>query len=354
MSFPFVQPYFGLGNSLQTAQAGGAGGIGGWVELARTTLGSEGDNITVSSLPDKKYYMILGDVRDGTGDHGIGIRLNGDTGSNYASRWSINGTTDQTAASKSSGYITESRQYHNYNVTYLSNLSSKEKLWQNQNVHQLAAGASTAPMREEAVGKWANTSNAVDEFTYYNWHSGNFGTGSEAVVLGWDPEDTHTTNFWEELAEGTATSGDNLDTGALTEKKYYWIQAMAVGNGSDIRMSLRTGDGSIATTDYSYRRSHNGGTEEAFTSADRMAATSGAVSDNEFWNIFVINNSGNEKLCIAHAVRQNTAGASNVPNRTEMVGKYAYTSGQLDRFRLFNDQAGDLASGSIIKVWGSD
>jgi hypothetical protein len=42
MSLPFMQPYMGLGNSLQTAQAsaGGGGGIGGWVELGRTTLGS--------------------------------------------------------------------------------------------------------------------------------------------------------------------------------------------------------------------------------------------------------------------------------------------------------------------------
>jgi len=352
MSFPFVQPYFGLGNSLQTAQAaaGGGGAAGGWVELGRTTLGSDNTLLTVASLPDKRYYMILGDHSQA----GSSIRLNGDTGTSYAVRRSKSGASDVTSVNRSSGgFISDSRSTPHFNVTYLSNLSSKEKLWQNQNVYQYTAGAGTAPLREEGVGKWINTSNAVDEFAYLAWAS-TYQTGDEVVVLGWDPEDTHTSNFWEELAEGTATSGDNLDTGALTEKKYYWIQAMAVGNGSDIRMSLRTGDGSIATTDYSYRRSHNGGTEETFTSADRMAATSGAVSDNEFWNIFVINNSGNEKLCIAHAVRQNTAGASNVPNRTEMVGKYAYTSGQLDRFRLFNDQAGDLASGSIIKVWGSD
>jgi hypothetical protein len=59
MSLPFMQPYMGLGNSLQTAQGGAAGGIGGWVELGRTTLGSAGDDITVSSLADKRYYMFL-------------------------------------------------------------------------------------------------------------------------------------------------------------------------------------------------------------------------------------------------------------------------------------------------------
>ena len=64
MSFPFLQPYAGLGNSLQTAQAaGGPGGaVGGWVELGRTTLGSKNANINVSSIPDKRYYMILSNL----------------------------------------------------------------------------------------------------------------------------------------------------------------------------------------------------------------------------------------------------------------------------------------------------
>jgi hypothetical protein len=35
----------------------GGGGVGGWVELGRTTLGSAGDSISVASLPDKRYYM---------------------------------------------------------------------------------------------------------------------------------------------------------------------------------------------------------------------------------------------------------------------------------------------------------
>ena len=36
------------------------GGVAGWKEVARTTLGSANTDILVSSIPDKKYYMILG------------------------------------------------------------------------------------------------------------------------------------------------------------------------------------------------------------------------------------------------------------------------------------------------------
>jgi len=81
MSFPFVQPYFGLGNSLQTAQgAAGGGAVGGWVELGRTTLGSAGDSIDVTSLDDKRYYWVLSDLQQVTGNIGAYLRNNGDTG----------------------------------------------------------------------------------------------------------------------------------------------------------------------------------------------------------------------------------------------------------------------------------
>ena len=36
-----------------------SGAVGGWVELGRTTLGSAADTISVASLADKRYLMIL-------------------------------------------------------------------------------------------------------------------------------------------------------------------------------------------------------------------------------------------------------------------------------------------------------
>ena len=59
----------GLGNSLQTAQAaaGGGAGVGGWVELGRTTLGSGADSIDVSSFADKRYLMLLASISEQSG-----------------------------------------------------------------------------------------------------------------------------------------------------------------------------------------------------------------------------------------------------------------------------------------------
>ena len=55
--------------------------VGGWVELARTTLGSAGDVIDVTSLSDKRYYMILMDYRDTGGQINTNMTINNDTGS---------------------------------------------------------------------------------------------------------------------------------------------------------------------------------------------------------------------------------------------------------------------------------
>ena len=76
--------------------------VGGWVELARTTLGSNGQTINVSSIPDKRYYMILHNYKlTGAGTGGSFRVGNGtiDSGSNYSRRKSQNGRTGSSRCS---------------------------------------------------------------------------------------------------------------------------------------------------------------------------------------------------------------------------------------------------------------
>ena len=357
MSLPYLQPYLGLSNGLNTLHAagGGAGGIGGWVELGRTTLGSNGDNIDVSSLPDKRYYMVLANTTS-SGLNRHGLRYNSDTGSNYAWRYSANGAADGTVTSNGRIIIqADNTATDEFSVTYIANKSDKEKLSYSQDVKQIATGATTAPSRMETVGKHAQTSNPISTITLFNSESGDYASGSECVVLGWDPADTHTNNFWEELGTTSWSSGDDIDvTFTGSEKKYLWFQGYATLSGAG-RTNIRVGDGSVATSNYAYRRWHGStGSEETFTSADRMGATSLNIDTIDFWNGFIINNSGNEKLMIAHCVRGGTAGAANAPERTEIAGKYAYTSGQLDRIRLYNDTGAVDLDGGQLTVWGAD
>ena len=354
MSFPFVQPYFGLGNSLQTAQ-GGAVGIGGWVEVGRTTLGSAGDDITVSSLPDKRYYMILSDLQDNGSSISSQIRLGNssiDTGSNYAKRTSKAGGADATATSQSTIDVNTgfAASEDSFNITYIANKSNKEKLIQNWWTSN-AAGAGNAPYRIECAAKWANTSNSLDIFNNHNAEAGSYNTGSEAVVLGWDPADTHTTNFWEELASVNASgSSTNLSSGTITAKKYLWVQAYTSDVAGDVNMTFNN----VTTSTYARRYSTNGGSDNTGASAANLNNLIGAGNGTKtFGNCFIVNNSANEKLCMFHHIRQNAAGAGTAPTRMESVGKWANTSAQITEIDI-DSTSGNFSSNSIIKVWGSD
>jgi len=356
LSLPYLQPYFGLSNSLQTAQAaaGGAGAVGGWVELGRTTLGSAGDLVSVASLPDKRYYMILGDYLP-SGNFNGKYRFNNDSGSNYARRNSGNGASDSTAVSQTE-FQTDTIAGNNYvqfDIGYVSNLASKEKLIQMHTIKHDGDGASISIKRIESVGKWSNTSDAISRIDCVNTSAGSFASGSECVVLGWDPADTHTTNFWEELASvELGSAGDLLDSGTFTAKKYLWVQCYIKNSGA-AQVSFTYNNDSASN--YSYRFSNNGASDTTNVNFTRFVPINDVTTGHgQFVNMFIVNNSANEKLTIAHGVGTDTPGAGTDPQRRETISKWANTSSQITRIQSDNTQAGDYDTGSIIKVWGSD
>jgi hypothetical protein len=355
-----MQPYMGLGNSLQTAQAsvgGGGSSGGGWVELGRTTLGSAGDLISVASLSDKRYYMILTDtVNSGTVTNFY--RFNNDSGSNYSQRTSRDGgvlETDTSCTQYDIGLILNT--YPEFTVQYLANLSAKEKLVLSHKVRQNTAGAATAPLRLEGSGKWANTSTAFNRIDAINNQSGDYAIGSEVVVLGWDPADTHTSDFWEELYSGDLSGGvsDTLDSGTITAKKYLWVQFYVKSVTGVTRPTLRLN--SDTGSNYANRESHNGAADATNTSVDKAYITSIDIPVNTGYlgNMFIINNAANEKLVIQHGVYGNTAGAGTAPLRVESVAKWINTSVQATSVQIINDRASaDFNTVSTMKVWGSN
>ena len=145
---------------------------GGWKELGRTTLGSAGSNIEVSSLPDKRYYQILMETHGSGGNaNWLGRIGNGtvDTGSNYTRRQSQDGGSDATSTSISTFFEHFSAsQLPRFGVQYIANLSGKEKLGIGHFVNANTAGAGTAPyQRMKVANKWVNTSNPMDVFRFY-------------------------------------------------------------------------------------------------------------------------------------------------------------------------------------------
>ena len=351
-----MQPYMGLGNSLQTAQGGSGGGaVGGWVEVGRTTLGSTGNDITVSSLPDKRYYMLLVD-KQASGSSTVNWRMGNstiDTGSNYSNRYSWLGGGDGTNINSTKiweGIGAGNNQFH---IGYISNLATKEKLLQDWFVEQNTAGAGTTPRRYERVGKWSNTSNPITDIQAMQDAAGTYAIGAELVVLAWDPEDTHTSNFWEELYSGDLSGGaaTYIDSGTIAAKKYLWYQLFTSQTiSSDYVVTFNGDTGANYNRRYSY---NNGGDVSSDANLTSYPHTANAANTPAFFNVFVINNSANEKLIMSEEIMQSTAGAGTAPNRLEGAGKWVNTSAQITSMRV-TSPSGNLNTGTYLKIWGSD
>ena len=329
---------------------------GGWKEVGRTTLGSAGDTINVTGLADKRYLMILKSFGGSTGGND---RLNGDSGSNYAGRYGVSGGSDYTTVNKTA-YPWSNAGYSstpNFIVEYISNLAGKEKLIIRHWVYQYLAGATDAP--RNAIGtfsKWANTTDAINAVSMYS-QTTDWDSGSEIVVLGWDENDTHTDNFWEELANVNATGSSNtLSTGTFTAKKYLWVQIYADPDGSsavnpEIRLNSDSG------SNYARRAASNGGSYSASVSQTQMAYANTGTAVPVICNMFMVNKSANEKLCFLQSGEPNTAGAGNAPKRMEGVYKWANTSDQCTEIEINQHSSissNNFGSNSFIKVWGSD
>ena len=140
---------------------------GGWKEIGRTTLGSAADTITVSGLPDKRYYMIISSkLVSGNATHQF--ILNNDTGSNYAIRYSGDGGAEYAGASLSNINFDPANATNSFHVGHIANLSSKEKIGIHHLVNENTAGSATSPRRSEFVSKWANTSSSMNRIDLKN------------------------------------------------------------------------------------------------------------------------------------------------------------------------------------------
>ena len=331
---------------------------GGWKELGRTTLGSAGDTIDVSSLANKRYYMIL-TTNIASGLINSRFRLGNssvDTGSNYAMRKGENGTADttDTSADHLSMPYAENGNTHFFGVHYIANKSDKEKLLLGNTVDEYATGSGNAPARMENAGKWTNTSNVIDVIRNYNSASGSYDTNSEMVVLGYDPDDTHTDNFWEELADVTLGSdASEISSGTIQSKKYLWCQVyfQNASNSNDVLVRFNNDTGS----NYTHRHAINYGSDTTQTSGSsiKLIDRNATADTGRFANFFAINHSAKEKLLIAHGTEEETSGAGNPPTSNECVGKWVNTSSQITEIDCFTE-SGNIRSGARLRVWGSN
>ena len=134
------------------------------------TLTSAGDNLEISDLGTQKFIQLLNHKLVDNALPQINLRVGTgsvDTGNNYAYRRNRHGT--EFAEGGVSLIQTESNTgigTPSMNITYICNISGVETLTMNWNINQNTAGASNAPVRQENVLKWSNTSSQITEIDF--------------------------------------------------------------------------------------------------------------------------------------------------------------------------------------------
>jgi len=352
-------------NAERTAESLPSGTYTGWKELGRAS-GSRAVNamLDVGSLPNKRYYMVLYDSLGGSGGYTSDIRFNTDVSSNYNYRQNI--CNASSANSKPADYVPSSAENflnadgagsdeYKFGVGYYSNLASNVKLGILDNTRSGSAGAGNAPSRSHFVHKWHNSSNAIDQIRLLNRGS-NTSSSANLVVLGYDPTDTNTTDFWEELTPAggiISESGEStLDTGTITSKKYLWLQLYSKGSTSSAMIGARFNDDGTNENTYAWNWQEDGNNVWTAVSQDEGMITAHGASTPAFSNQFIINESGQNKMAIGQVVEQNTAGAGTSPKRMLTSWKWD-NSALVTRIRAFQ-MSGNFNAGSIMKVWGSN
>jgi hypothetical protein len=324
---------------------------GGWKELDRATLTSgAASTIDVSSIPDKRYYMVLLDFpRSGTSQCGLTFN-NVSTGTEYSRRYNYNYGSDSAPSGEAyMDFTGNGSSTNNFAVFFIANKTDAEKLVIMYGNEGGSTGSGNMGDARNQIGKWNNVSSAINRITAIV-SANNYAQGAEMVVLGYDPDDTHTDNFWEELASGDQTSVTSSSTGTITAKKYLWIQAY-LDPSTTTRLDINFNN-VTSGTEYGRKGSSNSGTTYNSPSQNQLAVA-GTDGTEKFVNMFFLNKSGSEKLGISYAVNQNSAGAGNSPARQENILKWAETTNQITEIDFVQ---GDGASMDriIYKVWGSN
>ena len=195
--------------------------------------------------------------------------------------------------------------------------------------------------------------------------------------MGWDPADTHATNFWEEIADVQVTSDStsrlNLDC-VFTPKKYLWIEYYTIQNSTNnnyngVPTMVMGTNGTSSTTfedqlysGHTYQNDgHDGRTTQREWNIYGSSHPSGTTLQDEqsSMQLFMTNQSGKEKYIVGTGFDMFEPGADAGARAAikRFYGKTSQTTGQANIIRLRDvddNQGVYFKTGSRMKVWGSD
>ena len=158
-----------------------------WSKAGSTTLGSAGDNVSVTGTASIHNQILFHKINDSSSGVNPNLTFNSDSGSNYTQRNSTNGGSDSTLVNQAKLEFTNAGVTPtSFVVGYSINISAEEKLSILFDVEEKTAGAGNAPNRIDHVSKWVNTSSQITTVNMGNDDSGDYAVGSNLTLLGSD------------------------------------------------------------------------------------------------------------------------------------------------------------------------
>lgn len=153
----------------------------GYVEIGRTTLGTAGSTISVTSLPNFKYLMVEALLIPNGGAITGYITFNGDTtAANYNRKLADNNGAN--ADAPGALLYTTAGGTISYVAVKIINIAAQNKLIMSESVSDGGDGA--VPVKRELTGQWEDSTNAISRVDFTEDGAGNYAIGSEVVVYG--------------------------------------------------------------------------------------------------------------------------------------------------------------------------
>ena len=350
-----------------------------WKELARKKAGSGGSSeLTTDAFTVKDNLMILyncagadprlrvgtGGTIDDTGTDGtngkycqrsneyFGANDNNPTSFDHRNYASIN-----CAASMASNESV-------FGTIIIANKDGVPKLMQHESVDNASnLGDDTPTAVYESAMKWQNNGQ-INIVRMYS--TGTMQEGSEIIVLGCDNDETETTganaspthtdtNFWQQLEPTvtlTATS-NSITSGTIPKKKYLYLDLTLIADGTISGSDLQFNDDDTASYNRRYHSSGDSSSDGGSNGETTLGGGSGGVITQNFWYIFNDDMSGREKLAIGEGGWGATGGGATMYRR-ELTGKWDNTTDQIEKILVKENGGGGWASGSTLKIWGSN
>ena len=167
---------------------------------------------------------------------------------------------------------------------------------------------------------------------------------------------------WERLAHfALSTAGDTIDTADdtsfsgdnFTAKQSMRVLVHIQDSGTcNVKMRFNGFSDQSYSTKYGESGANDGSPSTSATFIRCYEVGSGTDVQRQM-TFEITNISDKEKHILGHTVESESTGASSIPKRVELAGKFDKTNQQITRIQLVNDASGSFGAGSYITVLGA-